>query len=69
MAFTPLKLTAEILMGIHTDAVHSEGNTSGGQLVLSLSFVSSLVTQMLCWYSVLPLSVHSERAQCHITEP
>lgn len=59
MAFTPLKLTAEILMGIHPDAVHGEGNPSGGQLVLSLSFASSLVA----------LCASSECAQYHGIEP
>lgn len=69
MTFTPHKLTAEALMWIHADAVHSEGNTSGGQLVLSLSFASPPVSQVLCWYSVLALSVCAECAQFHITEP
>lgn len=69
MTVTPLKLRAEVLMGIHTDAVHSEGNTSGGQLVPSLSFASPPVSQVLCWYSVLALGVCAECAQFHITEP
>lgn len=65
MAFTPLKLTAEVLMGIHPDAVHGEGNPSGGQLALSLSFASSLVTQVLWWHSVLPLSVLNTMVLSH----